>query len=210
MLRCAQHDVLLLLTTMADPTPTSNALRDRRVLLGVSGSIAAYKAAPLTRLLVKAGAEVQVILTEAAAAFVTPLTLGTLSTKPVLTGFLRNAAAGEWHNHVELGLWADALLIAPASANTIGQLANGLCPNLLCAVYLSARCPVFLAPAMDLDMYAHPAVTQNLVRLRSFGNHVFDSPSGELASGLSGHGRMLEPEDIVTELERFFDGSEAK
>nr|GFC76144.1 phosphopantothenoylcysteine decarboxylase-like [Tanacetum cinerariifolium] len=113
----------------------------------------------------------QVILTEAATAFVTPLTLGTLSKKPVLTGFLRDAASGQWHNHVELGLWADAYVIAPASANTIGQLANGLCPNLLSAVYLSARCPVFLAPAMDLDMYAHPAVTQNMQRLRSFGNH---------------------------------------
>lgn len=174
------------------------------MLLGVSGSIAAYKAATLTRLLVKAGAEVQVILTEAAAAFVTPLTLGTLSKKPVLTGFLRDAASGQWHNHVELGLWAEAYVIAPASANTIGQLANGLCPNLLSAVYLSARCPVFLAPAMDLDMYAHPAVTQNIQRLRSFGNHVFNSPSGELASGLAGPGRMLEPEEIVTELEKFF------
>jgi phosphopantothenoylcysteine decarboxylase/phosphopantothenate--cysteine ligase len=131
--------------------------------------------------------------------------LGTLSKKPVLTGFLRDAAAGEWHNHVELGLWADALLIAPASANTVGQLANGLCPNLLCAVYLSARCPVFLAPAMDVDMFAHPATTQNLARLRSYGNHVFDSPAGELASGLSGPGRMLEPEDIVRELEQYFE-----
>ena len=179
-------------------------LHGRRILLGVSGSIAAYKAANLTRLLVKAGAEVQVILTDAAAAFVTPLTLGTLSKKPVLTGFLRDAASGEWHNHVELGLWADAYLIAPASANTLGQLANGLCPNLLCAVYLSARCPVFLAPAMDLDMFAHPAVTQNLMRLRSFGNHVFDSPAGELASGLAGPGRMLEPEEILAALGRFF------
>ncbi|AMJ64835.1 flavoprotein [Hymenobacter sp. PAMC 26628] len=179
-------------------------LAGRRLLLGVSGSIAAYKAAALTRLLVQAGAEVQVILTEAAAAFVTPLTLGTLSKKPVLTGFLRDAASGQWHNHVELGLWADALLIAPASANTLGQLANGLCPNLLSAVYLSARCPVFLAPAMDLDMYAHPAVTQNLARLRSFGNHVFDSPSGELASGLVGPGRMLEPEALVQALEKHF------
>lgn len=179
-------------------------LQNRRILLGVSGSIAAYKAAPLVRLLVQAGAEVQVILTEAAAAFVTPLTLGTLSKKPVLTGFLRDAASGQWHNHVELGLWADAYVIAPASANTLGQLANGLCPNLLSAVYLSARCPVFLAPAMDLDMYAHPAVTQNIARLRSFGNHVFDSPSGALASGLSGPGRMLEPEQIVAELEKFF------
>ena len=190
------------------PAPTSpnpaSSLSGRRILLGVSGSIAAYKAAPLTRLLVQAEAEVQVILTESASAFVTPLTLGTLSKKTVLTGFLRDAAAGEWHNHVELGLWADALLIAPASANTVGQLANGLCPNLLSAVYLSARCPVFLAPAMDLDMYAHPAVTQNLARLRSFGNHVFESPNGELASGLRGPGRMLEPEDIVVELEGFF------
>lgn len=183
----------------------TSSLSGRRLLLGVSGSIAAYKAAALTRLLVQAGAEVQVILTEAATAFVTPLTLGTLSKKPVLTGFLRDAAAGEWHNHVELGLWANALLIAPASANTVGQLAQGLCHNLLSAVYLSARCPVFLAPAMDLDMYAHPAVTQNLQRLRSFGNYVFDSPSGELASGLVGPGRMLEPEAIVRELEHYFD-----
>jgi phosphopantothenoylcysteine synthetase/decarboxylase len=180
------------------------ALQGRRILLGVSGSIAAYKAAPLVRLLVQAGAEVQVILTEAAALFVTPLTLGTLSKKPVLTGFLRDAASGQWHNHVELGLWAEAYLIAPASANTLGQLANGLCPNLLSAVYLSARCPVFLAPAMDLDMYAHPAVQQNIQRLRSFGNHVFDSPSGALVSGLSGPGRMLEPEQIVAELASFF------
>jgi phosphopantothenoylcysteine synthetase/decarboxylase len=188
----------------ATTTSQPSALQGRRLLLGVSGSIAAYKAAPLTRLLVKAGAEVQVILTEAATAFVTPLTLGTLSKKPVLTGFLRDAASGQWHNHVELGLWAEAYVIAPASANTIGQLANGLCPNLLSAVYLSARCPVFLAPAMDLDMYVHPAVTQNIQRLRSFGNHVFESPSGELASGLAGPGRMLEPEDIVAELEKFF------
>jgi len=194
----------------SDQQPNFSPLAGRRILLGVSGSIAAYKAAMLTRLLVKAGAEVQVILTEAAAAFITPLTLGTLSKKSVLTGFLRDAAAGEWHNHVELGLWADAFVVAPASANTIGQLANGLCPNLLCAVYLSARCPVFLAPAMDVDMFAHPTVTQNLTRLRSFGNHVFASPSGELASGLTGPGRMLEPEDIVAELERYFDNIESK
>ena len=187
------------------PTNNQQPLRNRRILLGVSGSIAAYKAAPLVRLLVQAGAEVQVILTEAAALFVTPLTLGTLSKKPVLTGFLRDAASGQWHNHVELGLWAEAYVIAPASANTLGQLANGLCPNLLSAVYLSARCPVFLAPAMDLDMYAHPAVQTNIQRLRSFGNHVFDSPAGELASGLSGPGRMLEPEQIVAELVKFFE-----
>ena len=188
----------------APGTSTLAALAGKRLLLGVTGSIAAYKSALIVRLLVKAGAEVQVILTEAAAAFVTPLTLGTLSKKPVLTGFLRDAATGEWHNHVELGLWADALLVAPASANTVGQFAQGLCPNLLCAVYLSARCPVFLAPAMDLDMYAHPATQHNLARLRSFGNHVLASPSGELASGLSGLGRLLEPEDMVAVLAEFF------
>ncbi|MBC6607200.1 phosphopantothenoylcysteine decarboxylase [Hymenobacter sp. BT188] len=180
------------------------ALQGRKILLGVCGSIAAYKSALLVRLLVKAGAEVQVILTASASAFVTPLTLGTLSKNPVLMGFLKDEAAGEWHNHVDLGLWADALVIAPASANSVAQLANGHCPNLLTAVYLSARCPVFLAPAMDLDMYAHPAVTENLARLRRFGNHVFDSPPGELASGLSGPGRMLEPEDIMRKLEEFF------
>ena len=183
-------------------------LAGKRILLGVTGSVAAYKSALIVRLLVKAGAEVQVILTEAATAFVTPLTLGTLSKKPVLTGFLRDAAAGEWHNHVELGLWADALLIAPASANTLGQLASGLCPNLLCAVYLSARCPVMLAPAMDLDMFAHPATQHNLARLRTFGNQVLTSPSGELASGLSGPGRMLEPEEIVAALARLFENQE--
>ncbi|WP_317129701.1 flavoprotein [Hymenobacter jejuensis] len=180
------------------------SLQGRKILLGVTGSIAAYKAATLVRLLVKAGAEVQVILTASAAAFVTPLTLGTLSKKPVLTSFLKDEAAGEWHNHVHLGLWADALVIAPASANTVGHLANGLCDNLLDAAYLSARCPVFLAPAMDLDMYAHPAVTRNFEQLRAYGNYVLESPAGELASGLSGPGRMLEPEDIVAELMKFF------
>ena len=189
----------------ATGTHNQGILAGKRILLGVTGSIAAYKSALIVRLLVKAGAEVQVILTEAATAFVTPLTLGTLSKKPVLTGFLRDAAAGEWHNHVELGLWADALLIAPASANTVGQLASGLCPNLLCAVYLSARCPVMLAPAMDLDMFAHPATQHNLARLRTFGNQVLASPSGELASGLSGPGRMLEPEEIVVALARLFE-----
>ena len=179
-------------------------LHGRKLLLGVCGSIAAYKSAALVRLLVKAGAEVQVVLTASAPAFVTPLTLGTLSKKPVLQGFVKNEATGEWHNHVRLGEWADALVVAPASANTLAHFANGLCSNLLDAVYLSARCPVFLAPAMDLDMYQHPATTANLARLRGFGNHVFASPSGELASGLNGPGRMLEPEDIVAELEGFF------
>ena len=179
-------------------------LHGRKLLLGVCGSIAAYKSAALVRLLVKAGAEVQVVLTASAPAFVTPLTLGTLSRKPVLQGFVKNEVTGEWHNHVRLGEWADALVVAPASANTLAHFANGLCSSLLDAVYLSARCPVFLAPAMDLDMYQHPATTANLARLRSYGNHVFDSPSGELASGLNGPGRMLEPEGIVAELEGFF------
>ena len=184
------------------------ALHNRKILLGVCGSIAAYKSAALVRLLVKAEAEVQVILTTSASAFVTPLTLGTLSKKPVLQGFLKDEKAGEWHNHVHLGLWADVLLVAPASANTIGHFAHGLCDSLLDAAYLSARCPVFLAPAMDLDMYQHPSVTANLAALRRYGNHVLDSPSGELASGLLGPGRMLEPEEIVVELERFFGGNE--
>ncbi|WP_410503879.1 flavoprotein [Hymenobacter sp. BT18] len=181
-----------------------SSLHGRKILLGVCGSIAAYKSAALVRLLVKAGAEVQVILTTSAAAFITPLTLSTLSKKPVLTGFLKNEATGEWHNHVALGLWADALLIAPASANTLAQLAHGHCPSLLAAVYLSARCPVLLAPAMDLDMFQHPATKENLRLLRSYGNYIFDSPAGELASGLEGPGRMQEPEQIVAELEEFF------
>ncbi|WP_167291204.1 flavoprotein [Hymenobacter busanensis] len=172
-------------------------LAARRILLGVSGSIAAYKAAALVRLLVKAEAEVQVVLTPSASAFVTPLTLATLSKRPVLQGFLQDEKSGVWHNHVDLGLWADALLIAPASANTLATLATGLCPNLLAAVYLSARCPTWVAPAMDLDMYQHPATQRNLALLRQDGVHVLDSPAGELASGLVGPGRMLEPEQIV-------------
>ena len=179
-------------------------LQHRKIVLGVCGSIAAYKAAPLVRLLVKAGAEVQVVLTPAATAFVTPLTLATLSKKPVLQGFLKDERAGEWHNHVRLGLWADALVVAPASANTLAHFAGGLCDSLLDAVYLSARCPVFVAPAMDLDMYQHPATQANLRRLRAYGNTIWDSPAGELASGLSGPGRMLEPEDILAALEQFF------
>ncbi|WP_319805288.1 flavoprotein [Hymenobacter latericus] len=172
-------------------------LAGRRILLGVSGSIAAYKSAALVRLLIKAEAEVQVILTPSASAFVTPITLATLSKRPVLQGFIKDEASGVWHNHVDLGLWADLLLIAPASANTLGALANGLCPNLLTAVYLSARCPTMVAPAMDLDMYQHPATQRNLERLRQDGVRVLDSPAGELASGLSGPGRMQEPEEIV-------------
>lgn len=178
-------------------------LQGKKIVLGITGSIAAYKAAALTRLLVKTGAEVKVVMTSSAKEFVTPLTLSTLSKNSVLTEFIKDET-GQWNNHVELGLWADALLIAPASANTIAKMANGLCDNLLSAVYLSARCPVFLAPAMDLDMLAHATTQSNLKKLTSFGNHLIDSAYGELASGLTGAGRMAEPEEIVAHLEAFF------
>lgn len=170
-------------------------LGGKKILLGICGSIAAYKSAVLVRLLVKAGAEVQVLMTDAACEFITPLTLSTLSKKPVLTKFVRNEQ-GEWSNHVDLGLWADLIVIAPASANTIAKTVNGICDNLLTAVYLSARCPVFFAPAMDLDMYAHPSTQHNIALLREYGNQMIDPGNGELASGLSGEGRMAEPETI--------------
>lgn len=179
-------------------------MQGKRILLGVSGSISAYKAAYLIRLLVKAGADVQVIMTEAATTFITPLTLSTLSKRPVLTTFVKDQT-GQWNNHVDLGLWADALVIAPASANTIARCAQGLCNDLLSAVYLSARCPVFFAPAMDLDMYKHPATAGNLSRLRSYGNHIINAAYGELASGLIGEGRLAEPEEIVQVLDRHFN-----
>jgi len=175
-------------------------LAGKRILLGVTGSISAYKSALLVRLLVKAGADVQVVMTESAQTFITPLTLATLSKRPVLTQFVANAQTGEWTNHVELGLWADVLVIAPASARTLARCANGLADDLLSAVYLSARCPVFFAPAMDLDMYQHPATTGNLTRLRSFGNQIINAEYGELASGLVGEGRLAEPETIVQTL----------
>jgi phosphopantothenoylcysteine decarboxylase / phosphopantothenate---cysteine ligase len=165
-----------------------------RIILGVSGSIAAYKAALLTRLWVKQGADVKVLMTKSAADFITPLTLSTLSKNPVFTDVQSESG---WNNHVELGLWADAIVIAPASANTIGRLANGICDNMLCAVYLSARCPVFVAPAMDVDMWHHPATQANIARLKSFGVEIIPVGNGELASGLSGEGRLAEPEDIV-------------
>lgn len=179
------------------------SLRDKKILLGVTGSIAAYKSALLVRLLVKEGAQVKVILTEAAKEFITPLTLATLSKNPVLSSFTRNET-GEWSNHVELGLWADVMLIAPASANTLARCANGIADNLLVATYLSARCPVFFAPAMDLDMYKHPGTLNNLEKLISYGNHIINAPYGELASGLIGEGRLAEPEHIVHELQRHF------
>ncbi len=178
-------------------------LKGKKILLGVSGSIAAYKAAFLVRLLVKAEADVQVILTDAAKEFVTPLTLSTLSKNPVLSTFTKGEN-GEWNNHVELGLWADVLLIAPASANTLSKMANGACDNLLIATYLSGRCPVFFAPAMDLDMYQHPSVKENIHKLSAFGNHLIEARDGELASGLVGQGRMAEPEELVEILEKHF------
>jgi phosphopantothenoylcysteine decarboxylase/phosphopantothenate--cysteine ligase len=171
-------------------------LTGKKIVLGVTGSIAAYKAAVLTRLLIKAGAEVRVVMTSSAHDFITPLTLSTLSRNPVLTGFVKDDA-GQWNNHVELGLWADLMIIAPASANTIGKMAHGICDNLLLAVYLSARCPVLFAPAMDLDMLQHPSVTSNIEKLKGFGNLLIEPAYGELASGLIGNGRMAEPEEIV-------------
>ncbi len=177
-------------------------LQGKNILLGICGSIAAYKAAVLVRLLVKAGARVQVLMTPGAEQFIPPLTLATLSGNPVLTTFVKSDT-GVWNNHVEWGMWADALLIAPASANTLAKMANGLCDNLLTAVYLSARCPVFFAPAMDLDMWAHGATQQNIAKLVSAGNHLIPPGTGELASGLTGEGRMAEPDDIIAFLETF-------
>ena len=171
------------------------------IILGISGSIAAYKAAHLTRLWVKRGAAVQVLMTEAATHFIAPLTLSTLSKRPVLTDV--HSATG-WNNHVELGLWADALVVAPASANTLAKLANGLCDNLLTAVYLSARCPVLVAPAMDVDMWHHPATQANIRRLQSYGVQVIPVGTGELTSGLQGEGRLAEPEEIVAYVDQYF------
>lgn len=178
-------------------------LRGKRIILGVCGGIAAYKTAVLTRLLIKEGAEVKVIMTASAHDFITPLTLSTLSKNPVLTGF-SNTETGAWNNHVELGLWADALVIAPATANTLSKAAHGACDNLLMAVYLSARCPVFFAPAMDLDMLQHPATLANLEKVKSYGNRIIEPGIGDLASGLVGAGRMAEPELIVNVLSDFF------
>lgn len=174
-------------------------LRNKNIILGVCGSIAAYKSATLVRLLIKAGANVRVILTADAANFITPLTLATLSKNPVYTKYFEEQT-GVWSNHVELGLWADYMIIAPASANTIGKMANGLCDNLLSAVYLSAKCPVFYAPAMDLDMWKHESTRANIKQLQAFGNLMISPNSGELASGLYGEGRMAEPDEIVAYL----------
>lgn len=177
-------------------------LSGKNILLGITGGIAAYKTTFLVRLLIKAGANVKVILTDSASSFVSALTLATLSKNPVLTSFVKEEKdAIDWNNHVALGLWADLMLIAPATANTLSKMANGTCDNLLLATYLSAKCPVFFAPAMDLDMYKHPSTKASFDKLLSFGNIMIPATSGELASGLHGEGRMAEPEDMVTFIE---------
>lgn len=178
-------------------------MKGKKILIGITASIAAYKIASLVRLLIKAGAEVQVIMTADAKSFITPLTLSTLSKKPVYSEFVKNDL-GEWTNHVELALWADLFLIAPASANTIAKMAHGICDNLLLATYLSAKCPVFVAPAMDLDMYNHPSTKNNINKLGSYLNNIIPARNGELASGLIGDGRMAEPEELMQEIESFF------
>jgi phosphopantothenoylcysteine decarboxylase/phosphopantothenate--cysteine ligase len=178
-------------------------LTSKKIVLGVCGSIAAYKAAVLTRLLVKAGADVKVIMTASACQFITPLTLSTLSKHAVYTDFTTTDGSN-WNNHVELGLWADAMVIAPTSANTLAKMATGNCDNMLLATYLSAKCPVFFAPAMDLDMWKHKAIKRNIDYLLSYGNILIPVEHGELASGLVGDGRMAEPEHIVAHLREYF------
>lgn len=178
-------------------------LKGKHIILGITGSIAAYKAAYIIRGLVKKGAEVQVVITPSGKEFITPLTLATLSSHPVISEFFSNRD-GTWNSHVDLGLWADAMLIAPATASTIGKMANGIADNMLVTTYLSCKAPVFVAPAMDLDMFAHPTTQQNLDRLRSFGNRIIEPASGELASHLVGKGRMEEPDKIIEALEEFF------
>ena len=189
-----------------------SVLSGKKIVLGISGGIAAYKTASLVRLFIKAGAHVQVIMTPASKDFITPLTLSTLSKRPVFSSFYKEEETLdsevdnpnqnlEWNNHVEIGLWADFMIIAPATANTLSKMANGICDNLLIATYLSAKCPVFFAPAMDLDMYKHPSTIESFNKLKSFGNTIIPAESGELASGLSGEGRMAEPENILAFIE---------
>ena len=178
-------------------------LRGKKIVLGVTGSIAAYKSCLIIRQLIKRGAEVQVVITPAGKEFITPITLSALTSKPVISDFF-SQRDGTWHSHVALGLWADAMLIAPATASTIGKMANGVADNMLITTYMSMKAPVFVAPAMDLDMYAHPSTQENLVTLRRYGNHIIEPGSGFLASHLEGKGRMQEPEVIVQELEDFF------
>lgn len=176
-------------------------LQGKRIVLGITGSIAAYKSCLIIRQMVKSGAEVQVVITPSGKEFITPLTLSTLTRKPVISDFF-DRRDGSWHSHVELGIWADAMLIAPATASTIGKMANGIADNMLLTTYLSMKAPVFIAPAMDLDMYAHPSTQRNLSTLRSYGNTIIEPASGELASHLEGKGRMEEPEKIVAILDK--------
>ncbi len=178
-------------------------LKGKNIILGISGGIAAYKSVYLLRLLVKAGAQVQVIITPNGKEFITPVTLSTLSGRPVISEFF-TANTGQWNSHVDLGLWADAMIVAPATACTMAKMANGVADNMLVTTYLSARCPIFVAPAMDLDMMAHPSTVRNITLLRSYGNHIIEAASGELASHLCGKGRMEEPEKIVAALDLFF------
>ena len=181
----------------------ANPLKGKKIVLGITGSIAAYKACYIIRGLIKRGAEVQVVITPAGKEFITPITLSALTSKPVISEFFAQRD-GTWNSHVDLGLWADAMLIAPATASTIGKMANGIADNMLITTYLSAKAPVFVAPAMDLDMYAHPSTQKNLETLRSYGNHIIEPGTGELASHLVGKGRMEEPDVIIRRLEEFF------
>lgn len=178
-------------------------LKGKHIVLGITGGIAAYKSVMLLRLLIKAGAEVQVVITPSGKEFITPVTLSALSGKPVISEFF-TANTGEWHSHVDIGLWADAMVIAPATASSIAKMANGVADNMLITTYLSAKSPVFLAPAMDLDMMAHPSTQRNIATLRSYGNHIIEPAVGELASHLTGKGRMAEPQEIFNTLARYF------
>ena len=182
-------------------------MKGKKIVLGITGSIAAYKAAILTRGLIKRGAEVQIVITPAGKEFITPITLSALTSKPVISEFFAQRD-GTWHSHVDLGLWADAMVIAPATASTIGKMAHGIADNMLVTTYLSMKAPVFIAPAMDLDMFAHPSTQHNLDILRSYGNHIIEPASGELASHLVGKGRMEEPEQIIEVLEAFFSSQQ--
>ena len=191
----------------SDPQPPNlggSGLKGKKIVLGITGSIAAYKACLIIRGLIKAGAEVQVVITPAGKEFITPITLSALTHKPVISEFF-SQRDGTWNSHVDLGLWADAMLIAPCTASTLGKMANGIADNMLITTYLSMKAPVFIAPAMDLDMYQHPTTQQNMERLKSFGNQIIEPASGFLASGLEGKGRMEEPENIVTFLDNYFE-----
>jgi phosphopantothenoylcysteine decarboxylase / phosphopantothenate---cysteine ligase len=178
-------------------------LKGKKIILGITGSIAAFKSAFLLRLLVKEGAVVQVVITPAGKEFITPVTLSALSGNPVISEFF-GSSDGTWHSHVDLGVWADAMVIAPATAATMGKMANGIADNMLITTYLSAKCPVFVAPAMDLDMFIHPSTQKNISILKEYGNVILDPATGELASGLEGKGRMQEPEHILEKLVEFF------